>query len=155
MSTKLYAYETNGGMYNCCRPLDVKLAVADSCSDIVVEAIERLQGNLPSEHDLVSIQRRTKRFLALIENILVQHELLAMEAIRTLRTIRRIVKWTSMSLSIFLAYLFIRKFYSQSAAYRIVSENRNKLLLVVGFLGLAIYRYRRGRVSWQTFSFIS
>ena len=142
-------------LYVIFRPLDVRLLPTTTCKDSIDTVIDRLQSSLPSERELISLQCRAKRLLNIIENILIQHELLAKEAIHTLRTVRRIAKWTSVSLSAFLIYFYVRKFHSNSVMYKFIILYRLPLTIILGCFGLAVYSYYEKEMCLKTLALIS
>lgn len=137
------------------RPLDIQLVVPESCRTAVNSVCEQIHSNLPSERELASLQSRARRLLSLIENILTQHELLAKEAIRTMRTIRRIAKCTTICISLLLVYFYVRKFHNQSRVYQFIADRRLVIAMILGTLSLATYCYSHKKLCLKTIALIS
>ena len=138
-----------------CRPLEVNLNFPQSYNKTLEQVVDRMNNGMPTEKDLLNLHYRTKRILNLIENILIQHEKLTLEAIRTLRTIRLVTKWTASFIFISLLYFYIRKFHSQSPIYQFISERRNLVAFILAGVGVTVYCYTHKELFLRTIAAIS
>lgn len=119
------------------------------------QTVDQMSDCMPTEKDLSYLYRRTNRILTLIESILTRHEQLAIETIRTLRTIRLVTKWTAFFIVISLLYLYVRKFHSQSSIYQLLAQRRMAVAFLLGGIGLVAYCYTNKKHCLRTISAIS
>lgn len=101
-----------------------------------------LNKSIPPARELIALKLQGKRLLILIENILIQHERLTRETIKTLKTLRVTTQGVLVLIALISSYLYVRRFHGyifQGALYQYLMDR--KLLVAVASTGLIFTFY--------------